>query len=307
MALPDTGTIANLTRCLRLPGFFPVGFVDEFLRVLPFQDASGYGPSVQINQATDLGGVAFYSAGGALTATQGVTSLTTFTFARIGGTAQVDDADIAASADPNDQLEIQVAMRKISLLRTLSPNLLFGDGVAPNIRGLATWIHDVVAQEIDLAGAAPTLKDYHRLVALVRASDGALGTGADALVMNLNARRQLMSLIETAGGSPLYERDEALGVPVLKFDGLPVYVTEGIPVPGPNTTIFAVKLKGPSGIRVLHVGGSSQEFGIVVDEVPNQMAVNQRAKIVRGYYALMVPEVKSAAAILNASMAGFNP
>jgi hypothetical protein len=284
--------------------------VDEFLRVLPFQEASGYGPSVQINQVTDLGGVAFYLAGGGLVATQGATTLSTFTFARVGGTAQVDDADIAASADPNDQLELQVAMRKVALLRTLSPNMIFGDGVAPNMLGLFTQIEAVGGQTIDLAGAAPVLRDYHRLVALVKASDGALGTGADALVMNLYARRQLTSLIETAGGCPSYEIDAALGVPVLKFDGLPVYVTDGIPIPpGPDfkTTILAVKLKGPTGIRMLHVGGSSQEFGIVVDEVPNQLAVNQRAKIVRGYYALLVPEAASAAAMKNASVTGFVP
>lgn len=305
MAQPTSTTIDNLTRCLRLPGFFPGGYVDEFIRVIPFQEAAGYGRSVQINQASSLGDVAAYAAAGTLVAVQGVTALATFTFSRLGGTAQVDDADILASSELNEQLELQVAMRKVALLRTLGIAVLLGNGVAPDMSGLATQLG--VGQTIDLGGVAPTLAAYHRLVALVKASDGSVGTGADALVMNLNARRQLTSILEAGGGCVCYEQDETLGVPVLKFDGASIYVTDAIPVPGPNTTIFAAKLKGPTGLRVLHVGGSSDDHGVVIDDVPNQMTVSQRAKIVRGYYALLLPEPQSAAMFINANMTGFVP
>jgi len=305
MAQPDPNAIANLTRCLRWPGFFPGGYVDQFLRVLPFEEADGYGRTVQVNRTTGLGSVAFVNPGSALSATQGDTALTTFTFQRIAGTAQVDVSDIEASADPNDQLELQVAMRKVALLRALSANVIVGGGGAPSMAGLVT--HATGGQMVDLAGAAPTLADYHRLVALVRASNGFLGSGADALVMSLNAKRQLLSILEAAGSaSYCYELDERLGRRVLHFEGVPVYVSDGLPAGSP-TEIYAVKLHGPTGIRVLHVGGSSDEFGIVVDDVPNQMGVSERAAIVRGYYALMVPEPESVAALLDASVAAFVP
>ena len=306
MAQPTDGTIDDLTRTKTLPGFFPGGWVDQFLRVLPFQEASGYGRFVEGNRSSSLGGVSFYSPGGALTATQGQVTMEPFTFERIAGTAQVDVADIDASADPNQQLELQVAMRKIALLRVLSNELFFGDATPPNMKGLLAHV-EAAGQTLDLNDTAPTLARYHRLVSLVRASDGALGTGAAALVMNFNARRQLTSLIEAAGGWACYENDELLGVPVMKFDGVPVYVTEGITVDAvtSQTTVFAVKLRGPTGIRMLHVGGNSAEYGIVVDEVPNQMGVSERAKIVRGYYALLVPEVQSVAAMTEADMTGF--
>jgi hypothetical protein len=305
MAQPSAGTVTNLTRCLRLPGFFPGGFVDQFLRVLPFQHLEGYGRSVEANVATSLGGTSFYDPGTGVNAVPGATSLTTFTFQRVAGTAQVDVADIDASADPDDQLDLQVAMRKVSLLRTLSTATFFGSGVAPQMAGLNTLVP--AGQQIDLAGAAPTLANYHRLVSLVRASDGGLGCGgADALVMNLNARRQLISLMESGGPICTFEDDPVLGHPVLKFEGVPVYVTEGIPM-APETMVFAVKLRGPTGVRMLHVGGDSDEFGIVVDEVPSQMAVSERAAIVRGYYALFVPEVEAAASILSADVSAFIP
>ena len=306
MAQPTANAITSLTRCLRLPGFFPGGYVDQFLRKLPFEEAGGYGRSVQVNRTTGLGSVAFFDPGDALSATQGDTALTTFTFQRIAGTAQVDVADIEASAEPDDQLELQVEMRKVALLRTLSSVVINGGGVAPTMAGLVTYATG--GQMIDLAGAAPTLAAYHRLVALVRASDGFLGSGADALVMSLNARRQLLSILEAASGSSYcFELDEQLGTSVLHFEGVPVYVSDGALPNASPTAIYAVKLHGPTGIRVLHVGGSSDEYGIVVDEVPNQMGVSERAAIVRGYYALMVPEPESVAALFGASVAAFVP
>lgn len=307
MSQPTSDTINNLTRCLRLPGFFPGGYVDQFLRVLPFEDAGCYGRQVQINRATSatLGDTTFYDPGDTLAATQGSTTLTTFTFQRIAGTAQVDEADIAASCDPNEQLDLQVQMRRVSLLRSLSTTLMMGTGVAPFMAGLLTLVD--AGQTIDLSGAAPTLADYHRLVSRVGASDGSIGDGgADALVMNRVARRQLISLYEAIGCACPYEADPVLGHPVLTIEGVPVYISDGL-TDITEASIVAVTLKGPTGVRMLHAGGDSSDFGIVVDEVPSQLTVSQRAKVVRGYYAMCVPEIESLAAMIGADMTGFAP
>lgn len=307
MAQPTTTTIDNLTRCLRLPGIYPGGYVDQFIRVIRFEEIEGYGRSVQINGATSLGSVAAYSAGGTMSAVQATTDLTTFTFERIGGTAQVDVADIEASGAANNQLELQVQTRKIALIRELSSQLIQGSGVAPNLEGLETLVGNT-GNFVDLSNVAPTLADYHRLVSMVNASDGAVGTGPDALVMNWNARRQLQSLIEAAGGdsSCCFVEDDDLDVPVMKFDGIPICVTEALPASSP-TTILAVKIHGDTGVRVLHVGGDSEEFGIAVDDVPNQMTVNERAKLVRGYYTILYPETGTVAALMNANVSTFVP
>ncbi|MCG3135577.1 MAG: hypothetical protein HMLKMBBP_03295 [Planctomycetes bacterium] len=304
MSQPNATTINNLTACLRLPGFTPGGYVDQFLRALPFEEAGGYGRQVQLNQASGLGDVSWLEAGDNVPSVAAVTALATFTFARIQGSVQVDDADIDASGT-NNQLDLQTEARKVAVLRALSGMVINGNGVAPNLAGLSVFATG--GQAFDLAGAAPTLANYHRLTALVRASDGFLGSGPDALVMSLSARRQLLSLLEASGSAQYcYELDERLGTRVLTFEGVPVYATEGA-IAGEVTSVYAVKLSGPTGIRMLHVGGESDEFGIVVDEVPTQLDVSQRGRIVRGYYALLVPETASIAAMTGASVAGFVP
>jgi hypothetical protein len=273
MALPTAATIENLTRCKTLPGFFPGGFTDQFVRRIAFEDVTGYGPAVQINRAT-LGAAANYSAGGAMGNVAGAAALTQFVFQRIGDTVEVDSADIVASEESQQQLELQVEMKKVSLIRQLGNQLIQGSGVAPNLTGLALGVD--ATQTIDPAGGvgtAPTLADYHRLVARVAASDRSVGIGADALVMHPRTRRQLISVLEAAaGGGPQYCEDESLGHPVLMFEGLPVYVSEnvsttetaaGVQTGGVLTSVFALKLEGPTAVRLLHQGGSTSEFGIM--------------------------------------------
>jgi len=234
--------------------------------------------------------------------TASVTALTTFAFKRLGGIAEVDLADETASSTDNDLLDIQVQMKKVSLLRLLASQIIVGTGAGNNIEGFNALIDP--AQDI-LLGVAPTLADFHNLISLVRASDGSLGAGADALVMNRNARRTLLGLIEAAGGgSACWAMNNTLGVPVLHFDGLPVYISDSIPLtggpPANQTNIFAVKLTGPTGIRILHAGGNSDEFGIIVEDLPNQLAAGTRARAVRGFYTVLLPEVQSIARINNA-------
>ena len=305
MAQPSGSTISNLTRCTKLPGVFPGGYTDQFIRALRFESVEGYGRSLQINRttgATPLGSVGFYDPGDALAAVQATTDLETLTFARVAGTAQVDVADIDASGELNEQLEIQVHLRKIAIVRELSLQLINGSG-SPALQGLNTYV-TATSNSIDLSGAAPTLANFHDVISMVNASDGVVGTGPDALVMSWSGRKKLIALIEAAGGpgSCCFQHDETIGAPVMMFDGIPVYVTEGFPGPANSESVFALKLNGETGVRVLHVGGDPDEFGIVVDDVPNQMGVSERAKIVRGYYGVLYPEIGSVAAIVDADL-----
>jgi hypothetical protein len=94
--------------------------------------------------------------------------------------------------------------------------------------------------------------------------------------------------------------DDELGVPVLYFNGIPVYVGQNVSNEtkgsGTNlTSIWAVKLSGPTGIRMLHSGGDSAEFGLDVSDIPTQATVSKMGKFVGGYYTLFVPEEESLA------------
>jgi hypothetical protein len=240
-----------------------------------------------------------------------------FEFSRIGDTVEVDSADISSSEESQQQLDLQVEMKKAALIRQLSSQIILGNGSAPNLTGLAIGV-DAVDQTIDPAagtGTAPTLDDYHKLLTLVTASDGSVGLGPDALVMHPRARRQLMNRLETAsGGCAHFAVDDSLDHPVLYFEGIPVYVSQSVSVEeqadgsldgGSLTSVFAVKLNGPTGLRMLHQGGDSNSFGIMVEEVPPQLSVAKRAATVRGFYSLFIPEIGSLARLKAISIASF--
>jgi hypothetical protein len=306
MALPTAATVENLTRCKALPGFFPGGYVDEFLRKLPFEPLEGYGHLVQINRVTSLGAVTYFLAGSTVGNAASAVTPTTLTFSRVGDIVEVDSLDIDGSSPENEQLDLQAQMKRVSLLRSLSANVFTGNGTPPNLSGMEVQVTG--GQVLDLGGVAPTLADYHRIISRVKASDGALGAGADAIVMHPRSRRQLISLMEASGYGCDYAFDPELGVPVLHFEGLPVYASEGIPTTesaGNQSSAYPVKLSGPTAVRMLHVGGSSDDFGIVVEDIPSQLTVTKRAKAVRGSYALMIPEVTCAARLEGMDINGF--
>lgn len=316
MGLPTSATIVALTRCKTLPGFFPGGFCDQLIRVIPFHDVTGYGQTVSINRATP-GAAAPYAANDAMNLNASSSGLTTFTFRRLGDTVEVDSADVTSSEETQQQLDLQVEMKKVAVVRLLSNQLIQGDGASPNLVGLAAGV-DIATQTIDPVGGlgtAPTLDDYHRLLTKVCASDGMVGTGPNALVMHPRTRRQLMSRLEAAsGGCAQFAVDETLGHPVLLFEGIPVYADEsvstietnsGAETGGTSTSVFALKLSGPTGLRVLHQGGDSDNFGLITEELPPQLSVSKRAMTIRGFYALMIPEVKSLARLKAIDISGF--
>jgi hypothetical protein len=139
----------------------------------------------------------------------------------------------------------------------------------------------------------PTKDDLHRLVHKARPSDGYCGAGPDCLAASERVVRQIIKYMEdSAGGGLTYSFDPDLGVPVPMFHGLPVYIAQL-----PDTIIYALKLTGPTGIRIVHGSGRSSEFGIEVREVPMQATVSKRGAFVGGFYSLIVPEELSIARI----------
>lgn len=315
MALPTGTTVSNLTRCKAYPGFVPGGFCDQFLRKVRFEEVSGYGRQLVLNRAA-LTSAANYNAGAAMGLFFTGTLTASFDFQRIGDTVEVDSADVSASAEDQNQLELQVEMKRVSVMRQLANQIVQGDGVAPNLLGLAFGVD--VAQIYDpLAGpgSAPVLDDYHRILRKACASEGTVGAGPDALVMHPRTKRQLIGRLESSSSCCAdYVYDDDLGVPVLTIEGVPVYTSDqvsttedvlGLPGLGTLTSVYALSLRGPTAVRVLHQGGESSDYGIVTEEVPPQLATAVRAVTVRGQYSLLIPEVQSAARLKGVSIAGY--
>ncbi len=299
MAVPSSTTVGNLTRCKTLPGFFPGGYCDQFIRKVPFEAVEAYGPTLAINRAT-LGGASNYGAAGTPDGTASASATTSFTFRRIGGTAEADEADFVATPEAQDLL---VQMKRVSVIRQLAQQVIQGNDTGAELAGLRI-LTDAGQAILPAAGVgAPVIDDYYRLIDKVCASDGTSGVGPDALLVHPRTRRQMLGLLDATGG-PEYSFDEALGVPVLLFCGLPVYVSQnmftdesggGTPGGGTYTSAYALKLHGPTGLRILHQGGDPADYGIVIDDVPTQLSVSARASTVRGYYSVLLPELGSIA------------
>ncbi len=310
MAIPNSTTVGNLTRCKTYPGFFPGGYCDQFIRKIPFEAVDSYGPTLNINRAT-LGATTSYAPGGAPSGSASSSATASFTFQRIGGTAEIDTADRDSSPEAQ---RVLVQMKRVSLIRQLASQVIVGDGTASQLSGIRVLTDAAQAiVPVGGAGTAPVLDDYHRVLSMVCASDGTTGAGADALVVHPRTRRQILALLDAAGG-PTFHMDEALGVSVLHLGGVPVYLSQnmlvtedvtGAPTGGVLTSAYAVKLTGPTGIRVLHQGGDPSDYGLVSDDVPVQLATAVEGATVRGYYALLLPELGSIARLYGIDITAF--
>lgn len=298
VAGPDT--VANLSRTYVVPAWFPGGFVDQFIRKVRFERIDQPSESVRWNRADPLPAVAAYDLGAVLPAAAMQTVRVTGTMRRIGDVAEVDTFQETSCSDPNPQLDVQVQAKRVAIVRTLGSLLVAG--AAGDFDSLAARI--VAAQRMT-GISTPTLQDVARLIRRVTASDGWSGSGADCLVANERVARHLVRLLEEApGGGPLYVPDPDLAVPIPCFEGVPIYVGQVPTLVGPPRTsfIYALKLMGPTGIRILHGSGRACELGVEVRPLPMQAAASKRGAFVGGLYALLIPEDESFARIEDINM-----
>ena len=124
----------------------------------------------------------------------------------------------------------------------------------------------------------------------------------------LRARWRLLKELEDAGSTPDFRPSPLTQRVQLHFHGIPVLtgrVREGI-VSGSysSTDAWALKLFGPSGVRVLHVGGDPRSYGVRVDRAGPVMRLDSesgeannasRGVEVSGVYSIVVPEPNSVA------------
>jgi hypothetical protein len=313
MSLPSQTTVQNLSYVYKHPAWYPAGKLDQFVRKIPFEHVDQPSESMDWNRATALPTVVAFVPGGALPATAMDTTKVTANWLRVGDVAEVDYFHKVAASDPFDQLEVQVTAKKVGVVRALGLGIVEGGGGAGIFEGFKFRItggQTTGAADNAANGGVPTLNDLHRLFYLVTASDGCVGAGADCFVAAPKAVRFIAKLIEDKGGTPQYVFDPNLGVPVLYFNGIPVYAGQNVSNEtkgtGTNlTSVWAVKLTGPTGVRVLHSGGDPSMFGIDVTDIPAQPTVSKIGKFVGGSYALLVPEDESLARLNGCDLTAF--
>lgn len=304
--------LANLARPFVASDWYPGGKLDQFIRKIAFQAVDGSTEKVSWNRALTMPTAPLYAIsdiGNMANTMMNPDARVDSPMARIGDIVVLDSFQEDASSNIMDMLDVQIAAKKVMIVRQLGTQLFQGTGAASpqDVKGLGTpqqvggapanlW----VIPSVNATGNALTKEQLHQLVTMVTASDGSVGAGADCIVGNDQAVRGIAKLLEDTGNGTHYVFDSDLGVPVLTFAGVPVYIGQvgtyntGV---SPKTEVFALKLTGRTAVRALHCSGDSAEFGIVAKPVSTPITNAYSAAFVGGLFGLMVPEKESAAKI----------
>jgi hypothetical protein len=302
MAIPTDLTMITLNRPYVFKGCFPLGFIDQFIRKLPFQYLDQPTTNVFWNQISGSLTAAPYNADANLPATPLNTTQKIILLQRIGDSVLVDQQSQTASGNTNDLLQTEIQAKRVAIVRSLGYQAILGDANSPNLNGLISESPSTITVS---GTGVPTVNDLHRLVHMVRASDGAVGGGADCIVTHERVVRYLLSLLNTSTALD-FIFDPELGVPVPHFRGIPIYIGQVPDVGSYAFDIWALKISGPTGIRMLHATGSSDRFGIDVVPVPLQPFKAQIGAFVGGLYGLMIPEPQAFARLAGTTAAGLN-
>ncbi|MBI3566184.1 MAG: hypothetical protein HY079_13385, partial [Elusimicrobia bacterium] len=172
---------------------------------------------------------------------------------------------------------------RIRLIRDLSRSLF--RPLDPLWPGLSQALRAAPEQSVDLDPKLGLAGGLAALEALCAPSDGDLGGGPDAFVMGAKARRLLVSESEKAGLAPDYRFTRLTERLTLHYHGVPVLLGDV-----PDSDAWALRLSGPSGVRVLYADGQELDWGITTRRDASQ-------GIVTASYALLVPEPRSVARV----------
>jgi hypothetical protein len=298
MAVPSDVTLVNLNQPYVFKGWFPgsYGIVDQFIRKVPFLQLQQPTTQVNWNLLSTSNVVVPYppNPSSPLPTTPLNFTQSSVTLTRIGDSVLVDNYSEAASGNVNDLLQVEIQAKRVAIIQQLGLQITQGNGTSPNLSGFST----LVTSNQEFTQYSPTPLHIYQLINLVRASDGSVGSGADCLVMDERVLRYLLTILPSYADYLDFVYDQDLGVPIPHFKGIPMYIGQ-VPAYGSPLVydIWALKMTGPTGIRVLHATGTSDQYGIDVIQVPMQYGQAQVGAFVGGLYGLMVPEAHSIARI----------
>lgn len=286
---------AKLTNDMLLSGVIEsIHTVDRFFDVLPFTSIEGnalaYNREGLTVAATQDALVRFYSSDsmqtepfahadddviGGEAATNGITSKSATTFARITSTLTtiVGDAEVngliqATRSDFNDQRGVQVAAKAKAAGRRYRNTLINGDGTADTFVGLINLCAGGQTIPVADGGGALAFADLDALMDAVVDKDGEV----DYMIMSAPALRNFFTLLRALGGAAIGETVTLpSGTQVPSYRSVPIFRNDYVPNNlggGVNETIiFAGTLDDGSGLHGISGLTAMNAAGVQVENV----------------------------------------
>lgn len=326
-------SLEMLNQNYRVPGVLPGGVppargdaaaasdpsykvADEFIRIIPFINAEvdGRAPARQFQiriaglleepPATARGGGTPWT-GGATMASGHELDIVGARFKKISSVVRSDEAMVTGSDE--DMLAVQVELAAVGVVRSLSEAIfssLPASDDTSEIAGLPYFLGAGSLQDVRYDPGRGVMGGLAEILARCHPSDGDFGTEADVIVASARTVWRLCHELETRGLAPDFRFSALTGKRQLHFRGVPILGGRVAEPAGANTTeAWALKIGGPSAVRILHVGGEPEEFGIRKEPATTMAAIDVNGEAtsatrgieVFGVYSLLVPEPESTA------------
>lgn len=294
---------------------------DEFIRIVPFINADINGRPMarqyQVRSAGDLPEAAFTARGAGTPWTPGNIAafgqdldLMGASFKRVGFMVRVDE--LMQTGATQDMLNVQRHFARIATVRGLSEAIFASNPASDDnaeLAGLPFFLPANSPQDVAYDPGAKMMGGLAELEARCSPSDGDFGSGPDVFVTSSRARWRLLAEMEARGVTPNYAYCPLTGRMQLHYHGVPV-LTGRVPEPASGgaaadatTEAWALKLFGPSGVCVLHVGGDPADYGLREEPITTVTALDATGEArnatsgveIFGVYSLRVPEIGSIA------------
>lgn len=324
-----------LTQNYRLPGVMPrpvppgrgdaaapddpsFAVVDQFIRIVPFHNIEHTGqPHARqyiVRTVSDLfepeftarpGGTP-WSPGSTTAAGQELEAAVT-RFKELGTIVRTDVLMTDQERGEN-VFAVQIGLAEIGVVRALSEAVFHSRPASDDqaeFAGLPFFLPPGSPNDVAFDPGVGLIGGMSEIVERVAPSDGDFGARADVLVMSSRVWWRLLKALEDKGVTPDFYYCPWTGRVEFHFHGVPV-VRGRVPEPAsptPTTVAWALKLLGPTGIKILHKGGDSAKFGVRTEPVTTmtgfdasgEASSTTRGVHVFGVYSLNVPEPNSIA------------
>ena len=223
-------------------------------------------------------------------------------FKKISTVVRTDEL-MVTDGDDEDVFQVQIGLAQISIVRALSEAILFSNPTTDDdaeLAGLPFYLPAGSPNDVTYDAGRGMIGGLSELEARTCPSDGNFGGRADVFVMSSRGRWRLLKELEDKGVKPDFMFCPWTGRIQFHYHGLPVLVGR-LPEPqDPNgsTQAWALKLLGPTGVRILHLEGDSDNFGLRQETVTTMTGLDgsgeaqsaTRGVEVFGVYSVIVPE-----------------